>query len=1015
MNRKRFMKRFACLFFLLLALHTAAQEKAYFQQRVAYNIQVSLDDVNHELAGFETLEYENNSPDVLPFIWMHLWPNAYRQNGTALEKQLTASGETALHYEADTSSLSNDRGWIDRLDFQVDGRTAKTEPHPQHIDIIKLVLNEPLKPGGKITITTPFRVRIPGGQFSRLGHIRQQYQITQWYPKPAVYDRNGWNEMPYLDQGEFYSEFGTYDVYIKVPKNYVVGATGDLQNAEERRWLDSLAALKGLRFEPKEPAPASSSETKTLHFHQENVHDFAWFCDKTYNVRKSEVELPHSGRKVTTWAMYTSKFDALWKNATEYINDAVYYYSLWNGDYPYNHCTAVDGALSAGGGMEYPNITVIGGVESTYTLEVVIMHEVGHNWFYGILGSNEREHPWMDEGLNSYNELRYQETKYPNKALLGDTAGPNRGAKILGVERYKQKAQYYQLYAFSCRQHLDQPIELPAEEYTSINYAGIVYYKSALAFDYMRGYLGDALMDQCMQAYFERWKFKHPQPADLRNVFEEVTGKNLSWFFDDLIGTTKKLDYKIGAAKKLPDGSWEVKVKNTGAIKGPVPLCGVKDGKMRGVVWYEGFEGKQTLSFPAADVDHFVIDCHEDVPEYNRKNNRSYTRGLLRRAEPFKLQWLASLDDPTHTQLFWTPVAGWNYYNGFMAGVALYNHAVPQKRFEWMLMPMFGFRNGNVAGHADAFFHFNPRKIFQQIDLGANFNRYCYLNEPLIDQNFNKLAPELNLQIKKKRLRSPLSQNIRIRNIILYNEGVTGNYLFTPPIYDYTTSTRSFYELSYTLRNARKIHPFGFTAVLQQGDGMVKTTFTGDGRLNVNEKKGIDWRVFAGTFIDNDNTGGDYRFRMSGWRGYQDYLFDHVYLGRSETRGLGANQVVVGDGGFKLYTPLGQSYQWLAALNLKADLPFDVKLLNNIQLFADIGTCAPDGLRSDPDADKILYDAGVSLRLFRGLGEIFVPLLMSENLKDAVEVNNWTFIETVRFSFRFEQLAPQRIIKSISF
>jgi hypothetical protein len=266
----------------------------------------------------------------------------------------------------------------------------------ENIDIAYVGLPKPILPGESIHLKTPFLVQMPYC-FSRIGHDAQQYQVTQWYPKPAVYDREGWHPMPYLDQGEFYAEFASYDVQISLPKNYIVGATGDLQDSSEIKFLHHLADSNrtiDLRF------PLSDTEFKTLHYHAENVTDFAWFADKRYNVLRGEVLLPNSGRKVETWLYFTNKQAKLWKDQTHVINDAIRYYSAWVGDYKYNSVTAVEGALKAGGGMEYPMITVIGGVSSESELETVIVHEVGHNWFQGMLGSNERVYPWMDEALH---------------------------------------------------------------------------------------------------------------------------------------------------------------------------------------------------------------------------------------------------------------------------------------------------------------------------------------------------------------------------------------------------------------------------------------------------------------------------------------------------------------------------------------------------------------------------------------------------------------------------------------
>ncbi|UPT68523.1 MAG: M1 family metallopeptidase [Sphingobacteriales bacterium JAD_PAG50586_3] len=549
-----------------LALSAGLSAQTYFQQEVDYKIDVKLNTSKDELSAFETIEYKNNSTQTLTFIWFHLWPNAYKDNSTALAKQFLLDGDTKFYYAED-----KDRGYIDSLNFTSNGIALKLEYHPQHIDIAKVHLAKPLAPGESVTISTPFKVKVPVGIFSRLGHIGKQYQITQWYPKPAVYDNKGWHEMPYLNQGEFYSEFGSFEVKITVPDNYVVAATGDLQEKSEMDWLEQR--VKDSQRADFKPDTTISSKYKTITYKQTNVHDFAWFADHTYLVSKSEVKLPASGRTVNTYAYYTRKYKKLWEKAPTYINDAVFYYSKWNGDYPYNHCSAVDGALSAGGGMEYPNVTVIGAMNSDLSLETVIMHEVGHNWFYGILGSNERDHGWMDEGINSFNEMRYLYTKYPEKGIELGIPQPILNAAGLGGR--KNRYQYYLAYLFSKRQNIDQPIQTHSADFTQINYATIMYMKTATAFDYLKAYLGDSTFDNCMHKYYDKWKFKHPQPEDLRKIFEDETGKKLDWFFDDLINTTKRVDYKIRMGKK-----GNVIVTNRGEIAGPFPITTTKDGKV---------------------------------------------------------------------------------------------------------------------------------------------------------------------------------------------------------------------------------------------------------------------------------------------------------------------------------------------------------------------------------------------------------------------------------------------------
>ena len=268
--QKLLNKYLARQYFLLLLgfvgpLYNASSQ-TYFQQKVNYNIHVSLNDQKHELNGFESVVYINNSPDTLGFLYFHLWPNAYSGNNTQLAKELfRRDGKSKLFNDPEL------RGFIDSLDFEADGQGIIVASNEGFPDICQLMLNKPLYPGDSIKITTPFHLRIPKGVTSRLGHIGESYQISQWYPKPAVYDKTGWHQMPYLDQGEFYSEYGSFDVSITLPANYIVGATGNLQNPEEKEWLDRLSADTTWMRIPDyitNDFPPSSKQTKTLRYHR---------------------------------------------------------------------------------------------------------------------------------------------------------------------------------------------------------------------------------------------------------------------------------------------------------------------------------------------------------------------------------------------------------------------------------------------------------------------------------------------------------------------------------------------------------------------------------------------------------------------------------------------------------------------------------------------------------------------------------------------------------------------------
>lgn len=988
---------FSFLFFSFLIPSSYAQ-KPYFQQEVNYQINVSLDDRNHELTANETIEYINNSPDKLTFIYFHLWPNAYKNNKSAMAKQLLEGGEAKFQYAKEA-----DRGYIDQLDFQVNKEKVVWELDSSHEDICKIILNKPLDPGERITITTPFHVKLPLGIYSRLGHMGQAYQITQWYPKPAVYDVNGWNQMPYLTQGEFYSEFGSFDVSITLPENYVVGATGDLVNGErEIQWLNNRAEeTNGIAFFTKDTVfPVSSGNLKTLRYKQSNVHDFAWFADKRWHVLKGEVKLPHSGKIVTTWSMFTNSEAGLWKKSIAYINDAIYYYSLWNGDYPYNHCTAVDGALSAGAGMEYPNVTVIGTSGTAFQLETVIMHEVGHNWFYGILGSNERKHPWMDEGLNSFNENRYIETKYP-EAKLSDMIDREVISNVFDLNNYKHKSLYELSYLVNARRNLDQPIELPAPEYSDLNYGSIVYSKTAIVFDYLMAYLGEEVMDKAMRQYFETWKFKHPQPNDLRKIIEEVSGKNLSWFFDDIIKTTKKLDYKIVNALNK-NGSSAILIKNKGDIAAPFSISGIKDGKRRASVWYEGFNGMEVFNFPPGEYDQFIIDYELDMPETSRKNNRIRTRGPFKKIEPLKLQYLGSLENPEKTQIFYTPIGGWNAHDGWMLGMGFYSSRVPEQKADYAFLPMYGFDTKDLTGIAGLGYNFYPQEKFNRIRLSVEAQQFSYNESFDRILAYQKLSPKIEFYFKPENARSSLSQKFTYRNIMIREERIFNpltEFRITSSIDQSTLSVKNFpafyfNDLNYSLANKRSIDPYSFNINLQQHSKFLKAALEAIYKINYpRSKRGIEIRGFAGKFIyKRALTSSRFGFGMNG---NTDYTYDHLFLGRNVNGGILNHQFAMNDGGFKNQTLVPLSKNWLVAVNLKIESPYRV-----IGLYADAGYASK--------YTGVVYDGGVYLSLVPGIFEIYLPLFMKDNL------NQLTYVQKIRFVLNLNEIKPFESIRTFS-
>ncbi len=945
----------------------------YWQQEVNYTIAVSLNDKEHTLTAFEKIEYVNNSPDTLRFIWFHLWPNAYKNDKTAFSDQLLENGNTKFYF-----SGKEQKGYINKLDFKVNSVTAELQDHPEHIDIAKLILPTPLAPGGRVTITTPFHVKLPYN-FSRGGHDGESYQVTQWYPKPAVYDKYGWHPIPYLDQGEFYSEFGNFDVSITVPKNYVVASTGELQDAEEKEWLKTRSNdTWGREYRKAYPTkkfftsqvmnasgvsrtvttrnkdtvpnafPPSDKELKTLRFLQSRVHDFAWFADKRFIVNHDTCRLG-SGKVIDVYSYYNLTQEKYWKSSVANSKDAIRHYSTLVGEYPYNIVSVVQGPESFGGGMEYPTITIISPIANVKDLDRTMAHEIGHNWFYGILASNERQHPWLDEGINSYYDALYSKQK---------------------DDHFNEHAVQSLLETFT-RTKKDQPIETPSQNFSEANYGLIAYHKTSQWVAWMEKELGTATFQLAMQEYYRRWQFKHPDPEDLQRVMEEVSGKNLDSNFALL---KQKGD--------LPD------VKKKGIrIQEPVSMA------MNAMLG--GSADKNTVvtilpAFGFNSYDKFMVGAH--------------ITNL--RLPPNRLQFLLSPMYATGSKKF--NGIGFINYSFFPDGIfRKIDIGVSGSKFT---MDRFTDGDGNKV-----FMGF--RKIVPSI-------RFT-MKEKNPRSSMLRFIQFKTFLIAEEGLRF-------YRDTVITLPG-PDTAIFNR--YRTQQENRTLNQLQFVIENNRALYPHRGELKIEQGKDFLRTAFTGKYFFNYPREGGLDVRLFAGKFF---YTGGRtiskefftdrYHLNMTGPNGYEDYTYSDYFIGRNQFEGFASQQIMVRDGGFKVRTDLladkvGRSDDWLVALNFSSSIPSGLNPLSllpikiPLNIFVDVGTQA-DAWKTGAEDDRFIFDAGLHISFFKETINFYIPIIYSSVFKDYIQSTidkKGRFWKTISFSIDISNFSFRKFDRNLDF
>ena len=953
------------LLFIFLCTCGRAQ-KDYFQQEVNYEIDAQLDDVKHELHARLKLTYTNNSPSTIAAIPFHLWPSAYGSTTSDFARQQLRNGSTRFHF----SGLSQ-RGMLDSLRFTVNGTAATFLIRDEAPDIGDLSLPTALPPGGTVSIETPFRLKIPAS-FSRLGHVGDSYQMTQWYPKPVVYDRNGWHPMPYLDQGEFYSEFGSFTVRLTLPENYVVGATGVIQEAKERDWLlerareDRSALMRddagGLLNDGyvAEPFPPSATKMKTISWTADRVHDFAWFADKRFRVLHDTLQLAGQAKAIDVWAMFTKTEADLWIKATDYLKQSTRFYSGQVGTYPYPQVTGVQSALSAGGGMEYPMITVIGLSGTAADLDEVLAHEVGHNWFYGVLASNERDHPWMDEGLNSFYEQRYMAKFWPNRP---------RGIKLFG-----RQVDYDHLgYRYLARQGKDQAPDTRSDSLSRANYWVGAYSKPALALEELEALAGTEAFDRAMKAYYEAWKFRHPQPEDFFRVINENLELETEPWFSEALTTSKTSDWTTKPAPSFVP-------YHRGERKVPQPQAG----------------------------DNNTLDLYPDSKTGSRK---------------LSLGFITDQEKADERQLFALPLLGFNEHDGPLLGLALHNRTLEPRRLEWTLAPMFGVESAQLNGFAGLKFR-TPRSSgrvresiisagaqrFSDFTLRRTDAPYAYHRFAVRGQTFFRHAP---ISATESNVDFGVTLLQKDRPAFSNDGTLTGR----------DTEGEYYWRLGYYRARTRELRPLAFNVNLEAKVVDEATPFRAghlklEGQLNggyqYEQGRFFRYRFFGGVFLANELRESAVRSN-SGFalvdNAFSDYRYDDLYLGRN-LGGLYEQQLERRQGGFR--GPISQAFafgmsnSYMAALNIDADLPALPEYVP-VGLFLDAGYYGFKSLGANPISGEFSWVGGVSLAAMQGRFGLFLPLVADPDTKFLLEQRG-NLLDRVTFRLNLAGWMPWKLV-----
>ena len=494
----------------------AQNSTGYWQQHVDYEMEIDFDAKDYQYDGSQVLEYTNNSPDTLKRVFYHMYFNAF-QPGSEMDVRSRTIEDPDSRVGDRISKLSDEEiGFMRAKTLQQDGKELNFKLVGT---VLEVELNEPILPGKSSTFKMDFEGQVPV-QIRRSGRNNAEgveLSMTQWYPKMAEYDFEGWHADPYIGR-EFHGVWGNFDVKISIDKDFILGGTGYIQNPNE----------VGYGYEDEGEKVRRRGKKLTWHFNAPNVHDFAWAADKDYIHDKI------TGNDGTTLHfLYKDNKEIIenWKNLQSKTSDLLDFFNEHIGPYPYDQYSVIQGG---DGGMEYAMCTLITGEREFGSLVGVTAHEMAHSWFQHILATDEAQHEWMDEGF----------TSYISSLAMNEVMDQNRENVFAGT---------YRGYTSLANSGFEQPQTTHADRYEYNSAYGVTAYSKGSVFLAQLGYLiGQENLDNTLNRYFDEWKFKHPTPNDFIRIAEKVSGAELSWYLNDWTRTTNTIDYAIKGVSVEP-------------------------------------------------------------------------------------------------------------------------------------------------------------------------------------------------------------------------------------------------------------------------------------------------------------------------------------------------------------------------------------------------------------------------------------------------------------------------------
>ncbi|BAO77061.1 metalloprotease [Winogradskyella sp. PG-2] len=889
----------------------------------------------------QTVIYKNESSDILKEIYLNDWNNSFSTKNTPLAKRFEEEFSTKFHL-----AKSEQRGYTLVTSIKdKDNTSLEYENLKAHPDVIKVDLKTALRPQASYTLTLEYILVIPDASFTDYGYAKSKdFELKYWYITPAVYDGK-WNYYSNKNLDDLFVPKSDITIKITHPLNYRATSELDFISSDSNSDKTLTTTLYG-----KDRVDTYLSLNKFPRY------GFVQTDDLILISNINEKGLPGAQKAILT------------DKITRFLRDHL-------GEYPHKQLLVSN--------IEYNKNPLYGlnqlpdflrPFPDEFQYELKLLKTSLKKYIDNILLLNPRKEHWLGEGLQIYFLAKYVEENYPDMKLLGTLAN------IWGIRAFHAadldfNFQYF-LYSMEvARKNRDQPLTTSKDSLIKFNANIAGKYKAGVGLNYLDQFADDMSLNESIREFLNSNSLKSVNISDFESFIKSKTSKDINWFFTDYVNTRKKIDFKIKAIETTED-SIKVTLKNKRENNMPISLFKLVNDSVTDQLWIEDIKDTKTISLPKDNTEKFVLDYDNVVPEFNQRDNHKSVNGSFINNKPLQFRLFKDIEDPDYNQIFFMPLVEFkNIYDGLTLGTKVYNKTILRKRLNYRFSPQYATKSKSLTGSASVFYTHNmeDQNLFD-ISYGVSASYRSFAE----DAFFTRIRPSVSFTFRNDNdFRSDQLDRITARYVSIRRD-IGENAIVEVDEPDYGV-----FNLRYTHSNPGIINFSRFATDFQVADNFSKLSLNYEFRKLTKSNRNINFRLFAGVFLDNNTNPNSNYFSFALDRP-TDYLFDLNYLGRSEAAGIFSQQIIITEGGFKsmLETPFAN--QWMTTGN------FSTSIWRYIQFYGDVGL-----VKNKFDSANFVYDSGIRLNLVEDYFEIYLPLYSNRGW----EVAQPNYDERIRFMF----------------